>query len=223
MDGVPSHAQPYQVVGHLGDVDFKLHSNLTDLSLRLPRKEDVPHILDILQNKANSEYDKSISDASVDELQGVARKWTTLSHPQLTYLNFLIWHPTHQDGPIGIVGLGWIGPVNENLNQTESANTSQAGAAGVMIQPFARGKGYAYEALQMVFDYGLRELGLVEIHVSSHSENTPMKRLMEQKFGLKAERNNNDHQGRVDEFGNDHLWIITAEKLPSFSNHTSSF
>lgn len=76
-----------------------------------------------------------------------------------------------------------------------------------MIQPFARGKGYAYEALKMVVDYGLRELGLVEIRVASHSGNVPMRMLMEKKFGLRPEV----REDGVDKFGNDLLWIVRKE------------
>ncbi|KGO67760.1 Acyl-CoA N-acyltransferase [Penicillium italicum] len=194
-----SYPLSYQTVGHLDDSDFKLQSKSTDLALRLPRNEDVSVILNILQNKANSEHDKSISEATTEELEGIARRWTSLSQP-LAYLNFLI---LHRDTPIGIAGLGWIGPTDGN---EAGSDRSRAGAAGVILEPFARGKGHAYEALRVVFDYGLYELGLVEIRVGSHSRNVPMKMLMEQKFGLEVE--GNDGHDSVDEFGNDLLWII---------------
>jgi hypothetical protein len=80
-----SYPLSYQTVGHLGDSEFKLQSISTDLSLRLPRNEDIPVILNILQNKANSEFDKSISEATSEELEGIARRWTSLPQP-LTYL-----------------------------------------------------------------------------------------------------------------------------------------
>ncbi|KAJ5956937.1 Acyl-CoA N-acyltransferase [Penicillium viridicatum] len=200
----------YQTVGHLGDSEFKLQSISTDLSLHLPRNEDIPVILNILQNKANSEFDKSISGATTEELEGIARRWTSLSQP-LAYLNFLIWHC---DTPIGIAGLGWIGATDGD--EAES-NLSRAGAAGVILEPVARGKGYAYEALRMVFDYGLYGLGLVEIRVGSHSGNVPMKMLMERKFGLEAEGNSGDDS--VDEFGNDLLWLVKADVWPSLRRH----
>lgn len=197
-----SYPLSYQTVGQLDDSDFKLQSLSTDLSLCLPKKEDTPVILNILQNKANSEFDKSISEATTEELEGIARRWTSLSQP-LTYVNFLIWH---HDTPIGIAGLGWIGATDGNEAESDR---SRAGAAGVIIEPVARGKGYAYEALRMVFDYGLHELGLVEIRVGSHSGNVPMKMLMERKFGLEAEGNSG--HDNVDKFGNDLLWVVKAD------------
>lgn len=200
----------YLCVGQLGDSDFKLQSKSTDLSLRLPRGEDLPVVLGILQNKANSQFDKSISEASTDELEALAQKWAHLPQP-LTYLNFLVWY---NDAPIGIAGLGWIGAADQN--QTES-DTSKAGAAGVMLDPHARGKGYGYEALRMVFDYGLHELGLVEIRVGSHSQNVRMKMLMERKFGWETEKNSGHAQ--VDQFGNDLLWIVTTERLRDYRTH----
>ena len=202
METAP-YSLSYQRVGRLGDSEFKLQSKLPDLSLRLPRYEDMGALLAILRNKANSKFDKSIYAASNQELKEIAQRWTTLSQP-LAYLTFLIWH---NDVPVGIAGLGWIGLANEN--QAES-DPSRAGAAGVMIEPAARGKGYAYKALRMVFDYGLCELGLVEIRVSTHSKNVSMQMLMEQKFGLEAERHIGD---QVDKFGNDLFWVVTTENL----------
>lgn len=103
------------------------------------------------------------------------------------------------------MGLGWIGPGDEK----DPNDGSRAGAAGVMLQPFARGKGYACEALKMVFSYGLRELELREIRVGSHSGNVAMRMLMERKFGLFPEKAG---EKGVDQFGNDLLWIVTKEK-----------
>ncbi|PYH92398.1 acyl-CoA N-acyltransferase, partial [Aspergillus ellipticus CBS 707.79] len=176
---------------------FQLQSQTTpDLTLRIPTAADIPAVLSILQNKANSEFDKSISDATPEELRSLAQRWTTVNDPP-THRNFLIWGNEQQ--PLGIAGLGWIGPVDGN---GAAQGQGRAGAAGVMIQPFARGKGYAYEALRLVFEYGLRELGLVEIRVGSHSGNLPMRGLMEGRFGLVAE------EGSGDRFGNDLLWVV---------------
>lgn len=191
-----SVSQSYKLVSHPGDPAFKLQSTSTDLILRLPTITEIPILVDVLETKENSEFDKSVSEATSEELESIAWRWTTVARP-LTHLNFLIWD---HDNPIGIAGLGWIGACDGN-------DGCRAGAAGVMIQPFARGKGHAYEALKMVFDYGLRELGLVEIRVGSHSGNVPMKMLMERKLGLKAEV----CEDGVDKFGNDLLWIVKKE------------
>lgn len=193
----------YQVDGKPGEPHFQLQSkSIPELTLRIPTDVDVAAVTDILANKANSEFDKSISDATTEELQSIAQRWTTVNEP-LTHVNFLV---RHQEQVLGIAGLGWIGPANSDH---ASCQAERAGAAGVMLQPFGRKKGYAYEALRVVFNYGIRELGLVEIRVGSHSGNLPMKGLMEKKFGLPAEVRTEE----LDQFGNDLLWIVKRENL----------
>ncbi|KAJ5159628.1 uncharacterized protein N7482_006632 [Penicillium canariense] len=193
----------YRVVGKPGEPHFQLQSkSIPELTLRVPTDIDIATVIDILENKANSEFDKSISDATAEELQLIAQRWTIVNKP-LTHVNFLL---RHKEQPLGIAGLGWIGPANSN---DASHQAERAGAAGVMLQPLWRGKGYAYEALRVVFEYGIRELGLVEIHVGSHSGNLPMKSLMEKKFGLQPEVKAEE---LVDQFGNDLLWIVKREE-----------
>lgn len=188
----------YRITSQPGDPQFELQSNsITGLTLRIPKNDiDIDALTHILQNKANSEFDKSIpKDVTIDEIQAIARRWTALTKP-LSYLQFLVRHDEH---PVGIAGLGWIGPVD-----IHAGDEDRAGVAGVMIQPFARGNGYAYEALRIVFDYGLRVLGLAEIRVGSYSGNLPILSLMEKKFGFQRETGAES----VDQFGNDVLWII---------------
>lgn len=193
---MPHGSTVYRVVGKPGEPHFQLQSkSVPELTLRIPTGLDIAAVIDILENKANSEFDKSISDASAEELQSIAQRWTMVNEP-LTHVNFLV---RHKEQVIGIAGLGWIGPANTG---DASCQAERAGAAGVMLQPIGRGKGYAYEALRVVFDYGIRELGLAEIRVGSHSENLPMKGLMEKKFGLQPEPR---AEGSVDQFGNDLL------------------
>lgn len=192
----------YRVVGKPGEPHFQLRSkSIPELTLRIPTDVDIAAVIDILKNKANSEFDKSISDATAHELQSIAQRWTMVNEP-LTHLNFLV---RHKEQVLGIAGLGWIGPANSD---NASCQAERAGAAGVMLQPLARGKGYAYEALRVVFNYGIRELGLVEIRVGSHSGNLPLKGLMEKKFGLQPEVRPEES---VDQFGNDLLWIVKRE------------
>lgn len=193
----------YKLSSHPGDRSFKLESTSKDITLRIPTIIETSILLDILGNKENSKFDKSISDANTQELESIAHRWTTISHP-LTHLNFLIWNG---DTPIGITGMGWIGPCDNT-----QPDGPRAGAAGIVLQPFARGKGFAYEALKLVFEYGLCELGLAEIRIGSYSENMPMRMLMEKKFGLVAETS----EGVVDEFGNDLMWVVKMENLGSF-------
>ncbi|KAJ5132549.1 hypothetical protein N7448_006707 [Penicillium atrosanguineum] len=205
-----AHDSPfYQIVGHPGELHFQLQSKTTpELTLRIPTNVDIAAVIEVLSNKSNSEFDKSISDATAEELQSIAQRWTTVNEP-LTHMNFLV---RHNEQPLGIAGLGWIGPVNSSDAEDQA---ERAGAAGVMLQPFARGKGYAYEALRVVFDYGLRQLGLVEIRLGSHSGNLPMKGLMEKKFGLQPAVGTEES---VDQFGNNLLWVVKREKWLSINN-----
>ncbi|KAJ5717493.1 Acyl-CoA N-acyltransferase [Penicillium malachiteum] len=184
------------MVGQTSDSTLELKSNKLPLSLRLPKFDDIPAAVEILANKANSDFDKSICDATPEELDAVAKRWTIVTDPPV-YRNFLVFY---EDKPVGITGYGWIGPCDENQDSNDS---SLAGAAGIIVQPSARGKGIAYEALRLVFEYGFREVGLKEIRVGSHSGNVPMWMLMEQKFGVKTIRT-----AEVDRFGNDLLWTI---------------
>ncbi|KAJ5093089.1 Acyl-CoA N-acyltransferase [Penicillium angulare] len=181
--------------GHSGS-SIELKSEKIPLSLRIPTSDDILTVVAILSNKANSEFDKSISATPPDELEAIATKWTVVTDPP-TYRNFLV---LHNEEPIGIAGFGWIGPCTENQ---AADDLSRAGAAGVIIQPPARGKGLAYEALRLVFDYGFRELKFQEIRVGSHSGNVPMWMLMERKFGVETTKT-----PEVDRFGNDLLWTI---------------
>ena len=77
----------YKISGQPGDSHFELQSNTTELILRLPTSADISTVLDILSNKANTEFDKSVSEVSTEDLKEIARKWTTVSEP-LTHLNF---------------------------------------------------------------------------------------------------------------------------------------
>lgn len=211
----PSIPPPfYQIVGQLRDSDLQIRSTTVPLTLRLPTVGDVPTLAAILGNPANSELDGSVSDLDHAQLEEIARRWTNLSEP-LTHLNFLIMKERvakaenvgggeHDPEAIGITGLGWIGPADENESSPDS-NQVKAGAVGVMLEPCARGNGYAHETLRMVIDYGLRELGLAEIRVGTNSRNVPMKTLMMRKFGLGPLAN---PTGEVDKFGNDLLWKI---------------
>lgn len=124
-------------------------------------------------------------------------EWLIFSEP-LQRINFLV---LASDVPIGISGLGWVG-----FHKADDENAGRAGAAGVMLDPEARGKGYAYEAMRMSIDYGLRELGLVEVRIGTTSSNVAMRGLMEKNFGMPAE------VGEPDRFGNDLMWRIGRDE-----------
>jgi RimJ/RimL family protein N-acetyltransferase len=50
--------------------------------------------------------------------------------------------------------------------------------------PAIRRKGYAIEALNMIFEYGFGVLGLDEIRVRTMKANAAMRGIMEHKFGF---------------------------------------
>ena len=59
----------------------------------------------------------------------------------------------------------------------------RVGDAGVMINPDARGKGYACDSLRITIDYALRVLKLDEVTVQMKEANVEMRGLMNKKFG----------------------------------------
>jgi len=80
----------------------------------------------------------------------------------------------------------------------------------VVLNPEERRKGYGYEAIRMSVDYGLRELGLVEVRIGTTSANAGMKAIMERGFQMQPEKR---ERGKEDRFGNDLLWRIGKEWL----------
>jgi RimJ/RimL family protein N-acetyltransferase len=171
--------------------------------LEVPTEADIPTIKAMFANPENSRLDGSVASMTDAEREAVARKWTTLADPleQVMFVIFLV----NEDGkqtPIGTTGLGWIGAVDAERPH----DPARRGAAGVILEPFARGRGYAFESLRMAIDYGLRVLGMVDIRLGTKSENEAMRGLMENKFGIKAEV-----RETKDQFGNDLFWKFDRE------------
>jgi RimJ/RimL family protein N-acetyltransferase len=173
-----------------------LASSTLPLELRTPTPEDVPALVALLSNPANTQDDLSVSQKTPAEMDDMISGWVTISEP-LERLNFLV---LASGVPVGCSGIGWIG-----LAKKDDESSERAGAAGIMLDPDARGKGYAYEALKMSIDYGLRELGLVEVRIGTPSSNAAMRGLMEKKFHMPAE------VVEPDRFGNDLVWRIWKE------------
>jgi RimJ/RimL family protein N-acetyltransferase len=147
------------------------------ITLRTLQLEDIRALTQLLSNPANVEDDLSISNQTPYQIKEMIGTWLIRTSP-LERLNFII---LASGIPIGISGLGWIGPAIR-----DDENSGRAGAVGVMLNPEARGKGYAYEAMRISIDFGLRELGLIEVRIGTQSRNMAMKGLMEKKFGIPA-------------------------------------
>ena len=173
-----------------------LTSSTLPLTLRTLLPHDIPVLAQLFSDPANTQDDLSVSKMSQAELETMINEWLIYTSP-LKRINFLV---LASGAPIGISGLGWIG-----WRRADDESSGRAGAAGVMLRPEARGKGYAYEALRMSIDYGLRELELVEIRIGTTSKNFAMRGLMEKKFGMPAEVE------EPDRFGNDLMWRIGKE------------
>jgi RimJ/RimL family protein N-acetyltransferase len=174
-----------------------LGSSNLPLTLRILLPDNVPILAKLLSNPANTQDDLSVYRKSQAELEDMISEWLIFSEP-LQRINFLV---LASDVPIGISGLGWVG-----FHKDDDESAGRAGAAGVMLDPEARGKGYAYEAMRMSIDYGLRELGLVEVRIGTTSSNVAMRGLMEKKFGMLAEVR------EPDRFGNDLMWRIGRDQ-----------
>ncbi|KAK9350269.1 acyl-CoA N-acyltransferase [Lipomyces doorenjongii] len=182
-----------------------LRSTSEPLTLRVPQVGDLQALIDVLANPENTKNDLSVASLSAEEREVVCRRWLTLDDPR-TYMNFIVLDTERgREEPVGIAGLGWIGPAG-----TGSDESVRVGAAGVMMNPEARRKGYGTEGLKMIIDYGLRELGLVEVRVGTHSSNIAMRRLMEVKLQMEPEV-----EEKGDRFGNDLLWRINQENWSS--------
>ena len=127
--------------------------------------------MSFFSNPENTKLDLSLTSLDDDARLEMARSWTSLKDP-LTHLTWLVYVRPQQKNkvedavPIGIAGLGWIGDADNPPQEGR-----RAGAAGIMLDPAFRRKGYAFEALKMVVDYGLRELGLVEVRLGTTSAN----------------------------------------------------
>jgi len=180
-----------------GSSTITLTSSSLPLTLRTFLLEDIPILAKLLSNPANTQDDLSVSQKTSEEMEEMAKEWLVLSEP-VARMNFLV---LESGVPVGISGVGWIG-----FHKKDDENAGRAAAAGVMLNPEARRKGYGYEAMRISVDYGLRELGLVEVRIGTTSRNVGMRELMEKKFGIPAEVT------ELDRFGNDLVWRIGRDE-----------
>jgi RimJ/RimL family protein N-acetyltransferase len=164
------------------------------LVLRSPIPNDASDLLRILTDERNIQHDRSVEglgDPAV--IDGMIKKWSTFTRP-LERANVVIV----VDGKtVGIGGFGHIG---------KKPDGKLIGDAGIMLDSDLRGEGYAYETLRITIDHGFRVLGLDGVQISCTDVNTPMKGLMNKKFGFVAIPLEDKR------FGNDWLWKITRDE-----------
>ena len=172
---------------------ISIYSNNLPLELRSPTLSDLPALLEILYDTRNTKDDRSMDGMDKSTIKEAIEKWVVFSTSEpldrVTYVVLV-------DGtPVGIGGMGHMG----------TENGRRVGAAGIMLNTDARGKGYAYEALRMTVDHAFRVLGLDEVHIATTEANAAMRGLMEKKFGHVATM----YRGTF-KFGNEYLWKIKA-------------
>ena len=149
------------------------------------------------------ENDLSVVNLDTEAIDRLTLSWLSICHP-LTQLTLVV---VAEGVPVGISGMGWIGSCHQSFDHSALVERGdRAGAAGIMLNPEALGKGYGYEALRMTIDFGLRVLGLKEMRVVTLSANIALRTLMEGKFGMLP------NVEEPDRFGNDLLWTFEKDE-----------
>jgi RimJ/RimL family protein N-acetyltransferase len=151
---------------------------LPELQLRLPSSDDALALLNLFKDQRNVQYDKSF--AGLDNAEAIDEsiaQWRNISPISLILrrANIVV---TVNEHIVGTGCLGWIG--------FRKPDGMLIGDAGIMLDSDWRGKGYAYETLWMVIDYGFRTPGMEEIHLACVNANSAFDGLMNTRFGFEA-------------------------------------
>lgn len=173
---------------------FSVKSTTLPLELRNPTVNDASALLRHFTDQRNVQHDSSVAGLDTPPaIETLIKQWNTFTDP-LDRVNAV----AVIDGKtVGSGGIGWIG---------SKPDGTRVGDAGIMLDTEVRGKGYAYEALRITIDYGLRVLGLDEVHLATRDVNIPMRGLMDKKLGFEGKRIQDTR------FGNDWLWEIGKEQ-----------
>ncbi|MCJ1382708.1 hypothetical protein MMC17_005821 [Xylographa soralifera] len=153
------------------------------LVLRSPTPDDAAALLQIFTDPRNIQHDESAG--GLDTPEAIHKKiirWVAFTNP-LTHMSLVV---EAEGKDIGVGGFGWIGVMKDGSD-------GRVGDAGIMLNPEARGKGYAYEALRMTIDHALRVLQLDEVTISMTKANAAMRGLMDKKFCLPPKEFNGDN------------------------------
>ncbi|MCJ1432109.1 hypothetical protein MMC27_001465 [Xylographa pallens] len=160
-----------------------IRSTKLPLVLRSPTPDDAAALLQIFTDPRNVEHDASAGGLDTPEaIQKTIIRWVAFTDP-LTHMSLVV---EAEGKDIGVGGFGWIGAVKDGSN-------GRVGDAGIMLNPEARGKGYAYEAIRMTIDHALRVLKLDEVTISMTKANTAMRGLVDKKFRLPPKEFKGDH------------------------------
>ncbi|MCJ1397935.1 hypothetical protein MMC11_001131 [Xylographa trunciseda] len=153
------------------------------LVLRSPTSDDAAALLQIFSDPRNLEHDESAGGLDTPEaIHAMIINWVAFTDP-LTHMSLVI---EAEGNAVGVGGFGWIGALKDGSD-------GRVGDAGVMLNPEARGKDYAYEAMRMTIDHALRVLQFDEVTISLTKANTAMRGLMDKKFRLPPKEFKGDH------------------------------
>ena len=170
-----------------------LKSKKLPLELRLASPYDTAFLLRYFRDPQVTKYDKSISALTTPSaIEDLITTWTTFTDPP-ERVNVVVLVRGE------MVGTGGFGLIRQSEGK-------RIGDSGILLIPQMRSKGYEYEALRMLIDYGIQKLGLDRVDIAAEDGDNAMKELMEKWFGLKG-RNIRD-----DRFGNDWLWSVKKEE-----------
>ncbi|MCJ1387223.1 hypothetical protein MMC18_000063 [Xylographa bjoerkii] len=160
-----------------------IRSNKLPLVLRSPILDDAAALLKIFSDPGNLEHDESAGGLDTPEaIQKTIIEWVAFTSP-LTHMSLVV---EAEGKAIGAGGFGWIGAMKDGSD-------GRVGDAGIMLNPEARGKGYAYEAMRMTIDHALRVLQLKEVTISMTKANSAMRGLMDKKFDFSPIEFQGDH------------------------------
>jgi len=167
------------------------------LVLRSPTPDDAAALLQIFSDPRNLEHDESAGGLNTPEaIRKTIIRWVDFTDP-LTHMSLVV---EAEGKAIGVGGFGWIGAMKDG-------GDGRVGDAGIMLNPEARGKGYAYEAMRMTIDHALRVLPLDEVTISMTKSNTAMRGLMDKKFRLPPKEFKGDHGMELQYIMNKHDWL----------------
>ena len=165
------------------NANVSIRSESLPLELRTTTPNDASALLRIFSDEENIKHDPSAAGLNTPPaIEKVIAAWTHLTNP-LTRLNLVVVAEGH------VVGLNGMGHIHTG------DDGRRIGDAGAMINPDARRRGYACEALRLTIDYALRVLGLDEVTVGMREANGAMKGLMDAKFRAKPVRCESSESG----------------------------
>lgn len=174
-----------------------IRSKTLPLEMRSPVRSDARALLDLFSDERNIQHDQSAVGLNTPfAIDNFITQWLTFTNP-LDRIGLVV---VAKGNVVGLSGMGHIGTEEDGR---------RIGDAGIMINPVARGMGYAYESLRMTFDYGLRVLNLDKVTVAMTAANVAMRGLMDRKFGLSATRLTGDEN----RFGNDYIYRVKKGDL----------